>query len=115
MPTPSFGKLFAPSQLAATPGGTIYTLPANIATNFIGNGRIRLTNTDSATHQVTAYMVPASGSAGAANCFLNAESIAANTHLDVDLPQMGPGDFLVAFADTASKVTIHCLLGTVIS
>jgi hypothetical protein len=114
MPAPSFGKLFAPSQLAAAVA-TIYTLPSGISSNFIGNGRVRFTNTDTVTHSVTAYLVPNAGSAGVANCFMNAETIAANSHLDVDLPQMGPGDFFAAFADTANKVTVHCLLGTVIS
>lgn len=115
MPVPSFGKLFSPSQLTAT-AATIYTLPASPPTNFIGNGRVRFTNTATATaHQVTAYVVPAAGTAGAANCILNAESIAANSHLDVDLPQMGPGDFFVAFGDALSTITVHCLLGTIIS
>lgn len=107
----TFTKLFPPAQLAAV-AGTIYTCPATPAA-YVVNGRIRFTNTDSAAHQVTAYLVPSGGSSGASNAFLTAYSIAANSFLDIDLPQMGPGDFLQAFADTANKITVHSVAGVI--
>ena len=105
----TFTKLFAPAQLTGA-ASTFYTCPAT-PPGYVVNGRIRFTNTDSAAHQITAYLVPSGGTAGAANSFLTAKTIAANDFLDIDLPQMGPGDFLQAFADTASKVTIHSIGG----
>ena len=107
----TFTKLFAPAQLPAA-AGTIYTCPATPAA-YVVNGRIRFTNTDGAAHQVTAYLVPSGGSAGVGNAFLVSYTIGANAFLDIDLPQMGPGDFLQAFADVANKVTIHSIAGVV--
>jgi hypothetical protein len=102
--------LFAPTQLTAS-AATIYTMGSSPSTLALTNGRVRFTNTDSGSHQVTAYAVPSAGTAGAGNCFMNAEAIAPNTHLDVALPLLGPGMTFQAFADAASKVTVTPLNG----
>jgi plastocyanin len=109
-PLPPFASVQLGSSAAA-----FCTLPATPTALTLNNGRVRFTNTDTATHAVTAYAVPSSGSATGATCFLNAESIAPNSHLDVDLPVLGAGGFYEAFADTASKVTVLQLAGVLIS
>jgi hypothetical protein len=106
--------LFAPSQLTAS-AATIYTVPATPATSTLSRGRVRFTNTDTASRAITAYAVPSGGTAGVSNVFMNAESLAANAHVDVDVPLLGAGGTIQAFADVASKVTIHALDGILFS
>lgn len=105
-------RLFAPTQLTAS-AATIYAAPANPASSVLQGGRVRFTNTDTSVHTVTAYAVPSGGTASAANCFMNAESLSPNTHLDIDVPQLAAGDFFQAFANTAAMVTVTALGGTV--
>ena len=59
------------------------------------NGKMRFSNTTNASKTLTAYAVPFGGSAGSANAFMTAESLAANTHVDVDIPMLAAGDYLV--------------------
>ncbi len=106
--------LFTPSQLS-TSASPFYAIPSTPASIILSNGRARFTNTDSAAHAVTLYAVPAAGTAGPGNCSLNAESVAPNTHLDVDLPVLGAGGSYQALADTASVVTVSQLAGILIS
>lgn len=94
-------NLFNPVQLTST-AVTLYTVAATPATLVLTRGRIRFTNTDSAGHSVTAYAIPSGGSPTVTNCFLNAEAIAANAHLDSDVPLLGPGGFIQAKADAAN-------------
>lgn len=94
---------------------TFYTVPATPAAIILSGGRMRFTNTDTASHAATAYAIASGGTAGATNCFLNGESIAPNTHMDVDMPVLGAGGFYQALADTASKITITQLGGVLIS
>lgn len=107
-------SLFASSQLTGS-ATTFYTVPSQPTTTVLSRGRVRFTNTDSASHAITAYAVPSGGAAGVGNVFMDAESVAANSHVDVDLPLMGPGATLQAFADTASKVTILPIDGVLFS
>lgn len=110
----TIGTLFAPAQLAAAVA-TIYTVPANPATSVLSRGRVRFTNTDTVARAITAYGVPSAGTAGATNIFMNAESLAANAHVDVDVPILGAGGTIQAFADVANKVTISALDGVLFS
>lgn len=110
----SIVRLFAPTQLTAS-AATIYTVPTAPTTTVLSRGRVRLANTSAATRQITLYAVPSGGSAGAGNNIFPAESLAANAHVDVDLPLMSIGDFLQGFADTASDVTISALDGILFS
>jgi plastocyanin len=107
-------QLFAPVELAAA-AATIFTVPSLPSTTVLARGRVRFTNTDTASHAVTAYAIQSGGSAVVADCFMNAESIAPNTHLDIDLPVLAAGGFMQAFADTANKVTVLQLDGTLFS
>lgn len=106
--------LFAPVQLAGSVG-VVYAVPTNPTTTTLQNCRVRFSNTDTAPHNITGYAVPSGGSPGAGNEFFPGESLAANAHVDVDVPQLGPGGTIQAFADTASKVTILPLSGTLFS
>lgn len=110
----TFSRLFAPTVLGTTET-TLYTCPASPASNVIKNGRVRFTNTGSTAVTVTAHAVPSAGSAAAGNCFLNAESIAANAHLDVDFPSLSAGDVLSALASAATSVTATEIGGVLFS
>lgn len=107
-------QLFAPAQLTGS-AATIYTVPATPANIVLARGRIRFTNTDTIGHAVTAYAIQSGGTASATNEFMSAETIAPNTHLDVDLPVLAAGGFYQAFADVASKVTALSLDGILFS
>lgn len=92
--------LFNPTQLTAS-AVTIYTVPATPLTTVLARARVRFTNTDTTSHSVIAYAIPNGGSATVTNCFVNSEAIAANTHLDSDVPLLGPGGVIQAKADAA--------------
>lgn len=105
-----FVKLFNPSQLAGA-AATIYTVPAAPASTVLRNGRLELCNTDSSAHACTLYAVPNAGTASNTNTFLSAFSVAPNSSIQVDVPQMAAGDFIQGFADSASKVSVHAMDG----
>ena len=110
----SIGVIFLPTLLTGS-AAVIYTVPASPATSTLVNGRVRFTNTTTGSIAVTLYAVPAAGSPGAGNCQMNAEALAANAHVDVDLPIMGAGATIQAFAGTASDITISCIAGALSS
>ena len=109
----TIAQLFAPTVLT-TGAATLYT-NSGASGSVLVNGRIRVANTSAATHQVTLYAVPSGGSAGAGNCFANAESIAQNQHLDFDGPHLPVGATLQARADAGSVLTVTALAGTLIT
>ena len=86
-------------------------MPGTPATSLLRNGRVLLTNTDTVAHAVTLYAVPSGGSASATNQFLSAVSVAPNSSLPVDVPQMQINDFIQGFADLTNKVNIQALDG----
>lgn len=106
--------LFAPTVLTGS-AATIYTVPTSPGTTTLVNGRVRFCNTSNASRAITWYAVPASGSAAAGNAQMNAEALAANAHVDVDVPLMGAGATIQAFADAASDVTMSLLAGVLVS
>lgn len=110
----TFLQLFTPKVLT-TSAATIYTLPASPTTNFIGNGRIRFTNVTAGAITVNAWAIPAAGSAADGNAFMKTESIPANSHVDVDLPQMIAGDFIQALASAGTSITVHAISGIIYS
>lgn len=107
-------QLFAPVQLAAA-AGVIYTMPTAPTTSVLKNGRVRLTNTSGAAVPVTLYADAAGNASSAANCCLNAVSVAANAYLDVDIPTLKAGDTFRGFAGTANVITVHELGGVIYS
>jgi len=101
-------SLFAPTALT-TSAATLYTAPTTPSSLIVGRGRVRFTNVDSVQHVVTAYAIPASGSAAVSNAFLLTEVVPANSHIDVDIPQLKPGGFIQALADAGSVVNAFSL------
>jgi len=97
-------QIIAPQQLTGS-AATLYT-SSNIKTRV---DKMTLTNTDSAAHQVTIYLIAAAGTAGAANTITSAHSVAAGETWncpDMVGQILPPGSFIQAFADTGAKVTI---------
>jgi hypothetical protein len=95
--------LFTPTTLT-TSAGTLYTVPNTPATIALRNVRLRFTNLTTSAHAVTAYAVPSGSSPATGNIVINAESIAGNAHMDVDMPSLGAGGSYSAFADTLTSI-----------
>ncbi len=106
--------LFAPTVLTGS-AAAIYTAPASPTTVAVTRLRVRFTNTTAGPISVTAYAVPSAGSPAAGNCCANAESIAANNHLDLDIPVLGPGGIFEAFASAVTSITVSQLDGVIFS
>lgn len=107
-------QLFTPVQLPAAVA-VLFTLPASPATNVLKNGRARLTNTTAGPIAVTMYADAAATASSAANMFMSAQSIPANSFVDVDIPTMKAGDTLRGFAGSATSVTLFEMGGSVFS
>lgn len=109
-----FTQLFAPAQLT-TSAATYYTMPSTPSTIVLINGRVRFTNTTSGIVTATAHAVQSGGSASDSNAFMKAESIPANSHVDVDVPVLAASGTLQALAGAATSITISQLAGILIS
>lgn len=112
--TISYSAFFAPTVLT-TSAATLYTMPASPATSLLRGGRVRLTNTTAGAVTATLHAVPSAGTAGDANAFLKAKSIAANDYLDVDVPILPPGALLQGLAGAGASITAHMLSGSIFS
>lgn len=107
-------QLFGPTVLTAS-AATIYTMPTTPVGITLSRGRARFTNTDTVQHAVTSYAIQFGGTATTGTCFMNAEVVMPNTHLDVDLPVMTDGGFFQSFADAAGHITMFQLDGILFS
>lgn len=105
----TFLKLFQPIQLAGA-AAAIFTVTGP-ASQLLRNGRVRLTNTTSGAVAATLYAVPSAGSAGAANEFFAGQSVAPNSYVDVDVPQLAIGDAIWGFAGSASSISLSAMDG----
>lgn len=105
-------QLFDPVALTAV-AQTLYTVATNPDTTVLRSGRMRFTNVTGGAITVTAYAVPAGGAAANGNAFLLAKSVPANDFIDVDIPLMGPGDFLQALASAPASITATALDGVI--
>lgn len=105
----SFVKLFQPIQLPGS-AAAIFTI-AGPNTQLLRNGRVRLTNTTSGAVASTLYAVPSGGAAGASNEFFAGQSIAPNSYVDVDVPQLAIGDAIWGFAGATSSISIAAMDG----
>lgn len=97
-------QLFAPAQLTGS-ASVFYTSAGGFYTRI---DKLTLTNQDSAPHNVTIYLVPASGSPGPTNLITKAYPIVAGGTWnvpDVVGQILGAGGTLQMFADTTSEVT----------
>lgn len=107
-------QLFAPSQLPASVG-VLFSMPSTPTTSTLKNARMRLTNTTASPVAATLYADAAATTSSAANCFLSAVSIPANSSIEVDIPTMKAGDTLRGFAGSATSVTAHEMGGVIYS
>lgn len=107
-------KLFDLVQLG-TVAATLYTVPASPATIVLANARLRIANTGTAAVAATLYAVPSGGTAAPGNVFFPGESVAGNSHVDVDVPTLGPGGFIQGFAGAATSLTAAPLAGVLFS
>lgn len=109
--TITYDKFFYPTVLSSTVA-TLLTIPATSATTLLRGARIRFTNTASIPLTVTAYAVPPSGAASAANVFAYAKSVPINDYIDIDVPIMPAGALLQALCSVGSGVTAHMISGS---
>lgn len=112
--TISYSQFFAPTVLTTSPT-TLYTMPTTPTNSLLRGGRMRFTNTSASAVTVTAYAVPAAGTAAAGNAFVSGKSIAANDYLDVDVPVMAAGGFIQALSSAGTSITAHMLSGALFS
>jgi hypothetical protein len=109
--TTVFQQLFEPLLLPDA-AKTIYTVPP---ASTLLHGRVRFVNTDGSPHEITAYAVPSGSAPGATNAFMTAEVLAANSHIDIDLPVLAANDFFSAFGDTADEIVVFNIDGVLFS
>ena len=110
----AYSKFFPPTVLGTAPT-SLYTVPAQPASNLFRGGRVRFTNTTGSAASVTASAVPSGSTGSAANMFLSTVTVPANSYVDSDVPIMAPGDILQAYSGTASAITAHAVFGGVFS
>lgn len=104
-------SLFDPTVLTNTVAA-IYSAPASTT---LYRGRARFTNTDTVTRTVTSYYVPTGRNADPTTIFMNAEGIAPNTHIDIDLPMMSGGAVFYAFASVGAVIIVTAIDGVLSS
>jgi hypothetical protein len=107
----TFGRLFAPTVVAAGTAGTLYTVPVDPDTTIARGVRVRFSNTTAGAITVRVWAVPAAGSPTDGNTALPTTSIAASGYLDVQIPVLASGDMLQALASAATAITATCLDG----
>jgi hypothetical protein len=110
----TISQLFAP-QVLPNAAGLLFAMPVAPVTSVLKNGRVRLTNTTAGAVTATLYADVAATASSAANCFLNAVSIAANSFLDVDVPTLKAGDTLRGLASAGASITMHEMGGVLYS
>lgn len=110
----TFVQLFAPAALTNATV-TYYTVPTLPASNLLMNAKVRFTNVTVGAVTVTAYAVQSGGSASDANAFMKLESVPANSHVDVDVPQLAAAGFIQALAGANTSITITALGGVLFS
>lgn len=110
----TIAQLFAPVQLPAAVAA-FYSMPTTPTSSVLKNARMRLTNTTGAAVAATLYMDASATASSAANCFLSAVSIPANSSIEVDIPTMKVGDTLRGFASAATSITAHEMGGVLFS
>lgn len=101
--TVSIVKLF-PTAVLSTTAETLFTMPANPASSVLKNGRLCVTNNDTAARTVSLYTAAA---ATAASCFVAARSLQAGETAYIDVPTLGVGDLIVGKASAGAVVTVH--------
>lgn len=107
--------LFLPEDVDNSAPDDLIVVASTPSTNLLINGRVRFTNDTALSATITAWAVPSGGTAGHTNICLPVTSIAANTFLDVDVPQIAAGGKLQAQSGTATSITAQCLDGAIFS
>lgn len=94
-------------QFLSGAAALLYVSPTGVYSQIV---KLSCVNSDSASHVVTIYLVPAGGTAGNANVVTNAQPIlpkqtfnSPNEYAHV----LNPGDAIWGFADVAGKVNIR--------
>lgn len=90
------------SKVIANTADDIFTLAAGI----IRNMTILVANNTAAPVTLDGWLIPAAGSAAAANKFLHGYSLAANIYEEIPIPKMITGDKLTLQAGTAAALTV---------
>lgn len=111
MPSIDRVVLFSSEDVDNAAPDTLFTVPDAVSTTILINGRVRFTNHTGSAATIKAWAVPDGGSAGDTNVSLPTTSIAANSYLDVDVPQMAAGGIFQAQAGTATSITALAMDG----
>ena len=112
--TAQVANFWLPTNLT-TAAQTLYTVPSSPNTGAFARGRIRFTNYDGSNHTVTAYGVESGSLPANRNTFIAGETVNANSHLDTDIPVLGPGMYLSALASSNGVVNAQIIDGILFS
>jgi len=111
MPTISRQQLFSPVDVNDGAPEILFTVPSTPTTSLLINGRVRFSNHTAVAVAITAWAVPLSGSPADSNIALPETNIAANSYLDVDVPQLSAGGTFQAQSGAASSITAQPIDG----
>ena len=103
------------TQYLSTSADTYYTVPNTPATNCLARARLHFCNVTGGAITVTAYAVASGSTPGDHNSFVNAKSVAANDVYEVDVPMLGPNQFIAAKASANTSMTISATDGILFS
>lgn len=106
-------QLFAPAAL--TTSAVAYIAAIAAPSKYLINAKVRFTNITAGAITVTAYAVQSGDSPVDANAFMKAESIPANSHVDVPVPVLATGGTMQALASAGTSITISFLAGTLVA
>jgi hypothetical protein len=104
MATYTTKQLAAVTQLT-TSAATLYTVPTSTTTTV---KTVAIANVTAVDANVTFYLVPSAGTAGATNAILSGVNIPANTTTIIDTAWVIPASaFIQAKASTGSALNVH--------
>lgn len=111
MPTITREQLFSPKELDNVAPDTLFTVPSLPTSQLLINGRVRFSNTTAGVVTVTAWAIPNGGTADSTTVALPTTSVAANSYLDLDVPQISASGTFAAQASAANAITAQPLDG----
>lgn len=98
----SYSRLFSSKVVDDAAEDDIFTLGSGVLRNLV----IFVQNNTASTVTLDGWVIPTSGTSGAANKFLEDYSIPAKTGVEIAVPKMITGDKLTLQAGTASALTV---------
>ena len=110
----SIAKLFSITDLT-TSNVTIYAVPSTNTNTILSGAVFRLTNVTAGAVTCNMHVIDSGGSADTTNyndALLKDYSIAANSTVEISIPQMAAGDFIQMLASANNSINVAPVSGT---